>query len=72
MVSVHARASWLFAVSHPKSDPNPTHTFCALKYPRPVRIALWLMIELAIIASDIQEVIGSAIAFNILSNGYVS
>ncbi len=30
------------------------------------------MIELAIIASDIQEVIGSAIAFNILSSGYVS
>ena len=35
------------------------------------RIPLWLMIELAIIASDIQEVIGSAIAFNILSQGCV-
>ena len=35
------------------------------KYP------LWLMMELAIIASDIQEVIGSAIAINFLSNNVV-
>nr|XP_023956689.1 natural resistance-associated macrophage protein 2 isoform X2 [Chrysemys picta bellii] len=32
---------------------------------------LWLMIELAIIGSDMQEVIGSAIAINLLSAGKV-
>lgn len=32
------------------------------------RIILWLMAEVAIIGSDIQEVIGSAIAINLLSN----
>uniref|UniRef100_A0A8C3HYX8 Solute carrier family 11 member 2 n=1 Tax=Chrysemys picta bellii TaxID=8478 RepID=A0A8C3HYX8_CHRPI len=35
------------------------------------RIMLWLMIELAIIGSDMQEVIGSAIAINLLSAGKV-
>lgn len=33
---------------------------------RPVSIGLWIMTEIAIIGSDIQEVIGSAIALNIL------
>lgn len=33
------------------------------------RIILWLMVELAIIGSDMQEVIGCAIAFSLLSNG---
>lgn len=37
-------------------------------YPRPVRILVWLMIELAIIGNDMQEVIGTAIAFYLLSN----
>ncbi|PWA29444.1 hypothetical protein CCH79_00017060 [Gambusia affinis] len=32
------------------------------------RILLWLMVELAIIGSDMQEVIGCAIAFNLLSS----
>ncbi|KAK2510731.1 hypothetical protein Q9233_017485 [Columba guinea] len=36
------------------------------------RIILWLMVELAIIGSDMQEVIGSAIAINLLSMGQVS
>ncbi|XP_036152751.1 natural resistance-associated macrophage protein 2 isoform X4 [Myotis myotis] len=35
------------------------------------RIILWLMVELAIIGSDMQEVIGSAIAINLLSVGRV-
>jgi len=30
---------------------------------------LWLMVELAIIGSDMQEVIGCAIALNLLSMG---
>lgn len=33
------------------------------------RILLWLMVELAIIGSDMQEVIGCAIALNLLSVG---
>lgn len=39
---------------------------CAQQYDTKRRYTLWLMTELAIIGSDIQEVIGSAIAFKIL------
>lgn len=39
---------------------------CREQYPRAVALALWLMTELAIVGSDIQEVLGSAIAFEIL------
>jgi len=42
-------------------------TVCRLNYPKPVGILLWLMAELAIIGSDIQEVLGSAIALNLLT-----
>ncbi|GLC38536.1 hypothetical protein PLESTB_001736900 [Pleodorina starrii] len=42
---------------------------CRQQYPPVPRIALWLMAEVAIIGSDIQEVIGSAIALAILSGG---
>ena len=35
-------------------------------YPYPVAMSLWVCTELAIIGSDIQEVVGSAIAFKIL------
>jgi natural resistance-associated macrophage protein 2 len=38
-------------------------------YPKIPRIFLWMMIEIAIICSDMQEVIGTAIAFYLLSNG---
>uniref|UniRef100_A0A672MAC4 Natural resistance-associated macrophage protein 2-like n=1 Tax=Sinocyclocheilus grahami TaxID=75366 RepID=A0A672MAC4_SINGR len=41
---------------------------CHRQYPVP-RIILWLMVELAIIGSDMQEVIGCAIALNLLSVG---
>lgn len=41
---------------------------CRSEYPRPVSLALWVMTEMAIIGSDIQEVLGSAIAFEILFN----
>lgn len=40
---------------------------CRENLPRFPRIVLWLMIELAIIGSDMQEVIGTAIAFYLLS-----
>ncbi|KAK7252793.1 hypothetical protein RIF29_37003 [Crotalaria pallida] len=44
---------------------------CREEYPTWARIVLWLMTEVALIGSDIQEVIGSAIAIRILSNGLV-
>ncbi|KAK4749423.1 hypothetical protein SAY87_026872 [Trapa incisa] len=42
---------------------------CREEYPRWARNTLWVMAELALIGADIQEVIGSAIAIKILSNG---
>ncbi|XP_038044473.1 natural resistance-associated macrophage protein 2-like isoform X2 [Patiria miniata] len=44
---------------------------CFREYPKVPRILLWLMVEIAIIGSDMQEVIGTAIAFNLLSNGKI-
>ncbi|MBA0565955.1 hypothetical protein Golob_010810 [Gossypium lobatum] len=42
---------------------------CREEYPTWARLVLWFMAELALIGADIQEVIGSAIAIQILSNG---
>jgi manganese transport protein len=39
---------------------------CRETYPRPVNIALWLLCELAIVACDLAEVLGAAIALNLL------
>ena len=39
---------------------------CRDHYPRPVAIGLWVLCELAIVACDLAEVIGSAIALNLL------
>jgi manganese transport protein len=39
---------------------------CRDSYPRPVNIALWIACELAIIACDLAEVIGTAIALQLL------
>ncbi|MGN6463918.1 MAG: Nramp family divalent metal transporter [Rhizobiaceae bacterium] len=39
---------------------------CREHYPRPVNLALWFLCELAIIACDLAEVIGTAIALNLL------
>ncbi len=39
---------------------------CRDSYPRPVAVSLWLMCEVAICACDLAEVIGSAIALNLL------
>eukprot|EP00759_Apiculatamorpha_spiralis_P016108 PhF_6_TR22499/c0_g1_i2/m.31900/K21398/SLC11A2, DMT1, NRAMP2; natural resistance-associated macrophage protein 2 len=36
-----------------------------------IRVPLWLMTEIAVIGSDIQEVLGSAVAIAILSQGYI-
>lgn len=41
---------------------------CYRKYPAVPRVLLWIMVEIAIIGSDMQEVIGTAIAFYLLSN----
>ncbi|XP_065847242.1 metal transporter Nramp2 isoform X2 [Euphorbia lathyris] len=42
---------------------------CREEYPNWARLILWFMAEVALIGADIQEVIGSAIAIHILSNG---
>ncbi|CAA6667703.1 unnamed protein product [Spirodela intermedia] len=39
---------------------------CKLEYPKYVRLCLWVLAELAVIAADIPEVIGTAFALNIL------
>jgi len=39
---------------------------CRVSYRRPVRIALWLLCEVAIAACDLAEVIGTAIALQLL------
>lgn len=41
---------------------------CYELYPTAPRLLLWIMVEIAIIGSDMQEVIGTAIAFYLLSN----
>lgn len=43
---------------------------CRDEYPNWARLVLWFMAELALIGADIQEVIGSAIAIQILSRGF--
>jgi Mn2+/Fe2+ NRAMP family transporter len=42
---------------------------CREEYPTWASMVLWVMAEFALIGADIQEVIGSAIAIKILSNG---
>lgn len=44
---------------------------CNRQYPTVPRVILWMMVELAIIGSDMQEVIGCAIALNLLSVGRI-
>ncbi|XP_064613678.1 natural resistance-associated macrophage protein 2-like isoform X2 [Liolophura sinensis] len=44
---------------------------CNKRYPKWPRIFLFIMVEIAIIGSDMQEVIGTAIAFYLLSNGKI-
>jgi len=39
---------------------------CRAEYPRPITIALWLLCEVAIVACDLAEVVGSAVALHLL------
>ncbi|KAL6962199.1 hypothetical protein U1Q18_037155 [Sarracenia purpurea var. burkii] len=39
---------------------------CKAEYPKYVKYCLWLLAEVAVIAADIPEVIGTAFALNIL------
>lgn len=39
---------------------------CAAQYSKPVRVSLWILCELAIVACDLAEVIGTAIALQLL------
>jgi manganese transport protein len=43
-------------------------SLCRETYPKPVTVSLWILAELAIIACDFAEVVGSAIALKILFN----
>ncbi|XP_065167478.1 protein Malvolio-like isoform X3 [Atheta coriaria] len=44
---------------------------CYRQYRKFPRLLLWIMVEIAIIGSDMQEVIGTAIALYLLSNKYI-
>ncbi|XP_063789989.1 natural resistance-associated macrophage protein 1 isoform X2 [Pseudophryne corroboree] len=44
---------------------------CRNYYPKAPRWILWILVEIAIIGSDMQEVIGTAIAFSLLSAGRI-
>ena len=44
---------------------------CYSRYPALPRVLLWIMTEVAIIGSDMQEVIGTAVAIYMLSNRVV-
>lgn len=44
---------------------------CYVKFPKIPRLALWILSEIAIIGSDMQEVIGTAVALYILTNGHL-
>ncbi|XP_044161061.1 natural resistance-associated macrophage protein 1 [Bufo gargarizans] len=44
---------------------------CRSYYPKAPRWLLWILVEIAIIGSDMQEVIGTAIAFSLLSAGRI-
>ncbi|KAJ9166688.1 hypothetical protein P3X46_021398 [Hevea brasiliensis] len=39
---------------------------CKVEYPKYVKLCLWLLAEIAVIAADIPEVVGTAFALNIL------
>ena len=45
---------------------------CRDYYKKPAAIVLWILCEIAIIACDLAEVIGSAVAINLLSGGRIS
>ncbi|BFZ01047.1 hypothetical protein BsWGS_04086 [Bradybaena similaris] len=44
---------------------------CYQNYKKVPRLILWIMVEIAIIGSDMQEVIGTAVAFYLLSDGKI-
>ena len=46
---------------------NNLAELCRKGYSKKISLSLWIMTEIAIIGSDIQEVIGSAVALNILT-----
>ena len=41
------------------------------EYPRWLSLTVYVMMEIAVIGADIQEVVGSGIAFNLLSGGFI-
>lgn len=47
-------------------------SLCRRRYGNATRYALWIMAELAVIGSDIQEVVGTALALSLLSRGHIT
>lgn len=47
-------------------------SLCRHRYGNATRYALWIMAELAVIGSDIQEVVGTALALSLLSRGHIT
>ncbi|XP_003747582.2 natural resistance-associated macrophage protein 2 [Galendromus occidentalis] len=45
---------------------------CRISYPRAPRFLLWVLVEIAVVGSDMQEVIGTSIALYLLTNGMIS
>ena len=41
------------------------------EYPRWLSLVVYVMMEIAVIGADVQEVVASGIAFNLLSHGYI-
>ncbi len=41
------------------------------RYSLPVRILIWLIVEVGMVGADIQETVGSAIAISLLSNATI-
>ena len=44
---------------------------CRKEYPRWLYLSVWLMMELVVIAADMQEVIGSSLAIYLLTRGKI-
>ncbi|XP_022646946.1 natural resistance-associated macrophage protein 2-like isoform X2 [Varroa destructor] len=42
---------------------------CRLRYPKYPRYLLWILVEIAVVGSDMQEVIGTSIALFLISDG---
>uniref|UniRef100_A0A8C0GQ49 Natural resistance-associated macrophage protein 1 n=1 Tax=Chelonoidis abingdonii TaxID=106734 RepID=A0A8C0GQ49_CHEAB len=66
-VCARLASGWAFVTRLDRAIGIPSHYYASAV----PRVLLWFMIEIAIIGSDMQEVIGTAIAFSLLSAGRI-